>query len=799
MNINNLCRGCMKEKKDAESVCEHCGFDSKTYQVNNHWLPLNTILNGKYLVGRVLGEGGFGITYIAIDLNLNMPVAIKEYYPNGFVSRDTTQLNNNVTKYQGEKLEFFEKGLDRFLTEARSVAQFYQTNGIAKVIDFFKENDTAYIVMEYVDGITLKQYLKDQGGKLPVETVLALVKPVINSLEEVHKAGLIHRDISPDNIMINSKGDLKLLDFGAARKYEDSANKSLSIMLKPGYAPEEQYRTRGVQGPFTDVYALCATMYKMITGKTPPESLERRAEDTIVWPSAMGIAIDENVESVLKKGMEIISKDRIQDMTELAGCLYYGKDIKPNDISVISTPVVNADNAVSKASASDTPVMQVEPREQNKKKNKFIFAGGIAVAVIAVVLILAKFIGKNDNTDFGHTGSEKESLVSAANESQSSETSSVSKASFDAAKEEEEQKLKEAKKEEYNKKINELNNAVTALSNSGNRFVGEEDINSLKDKISELENSVVVLDFTKADALIGDVESGINFYENHPENYSVSYSEVNLRKFPTVTVKINVSDDDRSLTEDNFIVTTSRESEKLEKSKDIKVSSLGNGDYDITFKVKSPKDLLSICYANILITDDDEENGGSITDIEFSMRDLAEQMYTDFVYASYNCQFNNQYALINSGLILTTPKAFNTKNKNGGYLYIAGQSQAAIDAGNLGSNASRDSYEVSDIKLLDFYKEGKGLKVVGYNIKTITQYKTFEELKDEAKNIIYDKGLDPDSDDDCWQRRKISYFETLGLEKDENGEWKFSTALYEITKNTYQNMSINYVEDAGIE
>ena len=396
MELEKLCLGCMKEKDDANAVCKHCGFDRNNYQINQHWLPLNTILNGKYMVGKVLGEGGFGITYIAIDLNLNMPVAIKEYYPNGFVSRDTTVLNNNVTKYQGEKLEFFEKGLDRFLAEARSVAQFFQTSGIAKVIDFFKENDTAYIVMEYVDGITLKQYLKDKGGKLDTDTVLALMKPVISSLEEVHKAGLIHRDISPDNIMINTKGELKLLDFGAARKYEDSENKSLSIMLKPGYAPEEQYRTRGTQGPFTDVYALCATMYKMMTGKTPPESLERRAEDTIVWPSAIGINISEKVETVLKKGMEILAKDRIQNMTELFGYLYKGEGI-----SILPEINTNNQNTAQVQNTNFTATNRIAPSQADNGRLIRI----AVIVVIGIISVIATFMlkkGELEKAKYGY-------------------------------------------------------------------------------------------------------------------------------------------------------------------------------------------------------------------------------------------------------------------------------------------------------------------------------------------------------------------------------------------------------------
>ena len=581
----------MKEKKELDSACEYCGFDSINYQPNNHWLPLNTILNGKYLVGKVLGEGGFGITYIAIDLNLNMPVAIKEYYPNGFVSRDTTMLNNNVTKYQGEKLEFFEKGLDRFLTEARSIAQFYQTSGIAKVIDFFKENDTAYIVMEYVDGITLKQYLKDKGGKLDIDTVLALIKPVITSLEEVHKAGLIHRDISPDNIMINSKGDLKLLDFGAARKYEDSENKSLSIMLKPGYAPEEQYRTRGVQGPFTDVYALCATMYKMITGKTPPESLERRAEDTIAWPSSLGIVIPENIESTLKKGMEILSKDRIQDMSELAGCLYYGKEVKKSDITPVSASVEK--NELPKFENK----VEVHPAE-NKKNYRLIFAGGLAVAAVVVIFVIVKFMGKNDNIDFGHTESEQTSVVKRVEEDKTD--------------------------------ISDFKKEVSVITEA-----------SVKDDAKKLTNSSSSVSIESS--VIAKEETGKKNDEkkiSKPKKYSIKVVDINNKDFPKIKIKIIVKGEGEvdSLTEENFTVLTSRKdfsyggerkikitkSEKAHKNKIVSVKKLGSGKYEVTYNLAQQGEF-SIYNADILIKDG--ENKGSIKNIVFFNNRLAEIKY----------------------------------------------------------------------------------------------------------------------------------------------------------------------------
>lgn len=316
MNVAHLCMGCMGIAENKENPCPQCGWLDKGPSASFHQLPPQTILNGKYLVGRVLGEGGFGITYLGWDLNLDMKVAIKEFYPSGFVTREVTT-TATVTPFSGDKGEAYLNGLDKFVGEAKSLAKFYNLPGIVSVKDFFKENGTAYIVMEYVEGITLKQYLQKEGGRLPVNKVLEWVKPLIASLSHMHAEGIIHRDISPDNLMITPRGDIKLLDFGAARDISTDGAKSLSVLLKPGYAPEEQYRTRGSQGPWTDVYALCATIYKAITGETPPESMERMHEDTLMPPTQLGIEINGARETALLKGLAIHQKNRYQNMDEL--------------------------------------------------------------------------------------------------------------------------------------------------------------------------------------------------------------------------------------------------------------------------------------------------------------------------------------------------------------------------------------------------------------------------------------------------------------------------------------------------
>ena len=325
MDINKLCPHCMIEiNKEKNTTCPHCGYDFSKESEIHHQLKPYTILAGKYLVGGVLGEGGFGITYLGFDLNLEIRVAIKEFYPNGYASRES-QNTNALTAYSGKNMDIVYKWRDNFLKEARSLAKCSHLSGVVGVKDFFQENNTAYIVQEYLEGKTLKEYCKERGGKLPVEQLLPSLEPVILALGEVHKEGLIHRDISPDNIMLLNGGQMKLLDFGAARDFTEEGEKSLSVLLKPGYAPEEQYRTKGNQGPWSDIYALAGTIYKCITGTTPPESMERMRKDELQKPSALGIAIPPYIEKALLKAMEVYAEKRYQNIEEFHRALYAQK------------------------------------------------------------------------------------------------------------------------------------------------------------------------------------------------------------------------------------------------------------------------------------------------------------------------------------------------------------------------------------------------------------------------------------------------------------------------------------------
>lgn len=309
--MSNYCIHCLKSIPDSVNVCPICGKPQQV-DVSSHLLKPGSILNNKYLVGMSLGEGGFGITYIGLDMMLERRVAIKEYYPYGYVNRNCTV--SAMIYPTTNSSAIFDKGKSSFLKEAKTLAKFSDEPGIVGVIEFFAANNTAYIVMEFLDGVSLQTYV-NRKKKLTPEETLKIMTPVMKSLSKVHESGLIHRDISPSNIMIVDN-IVKLIDFGAARD-ANLDGKSLSAVLKPGYAPEEQYRSKGQQGPWTDVYALSATMYKCITGITPDEPFERMQNETLVRPSAMGIVIDPSFENAIMKGLSIYSKDRFRSMGEM--------------------------------------------------------------------------------------------------------------------------------------------------------------------------------------------------------------------------------------------------------------------------------------------------------------------------------------------------------------------------------------------------------------------------------------------------------------------------------------------------
>ncbi len=319
------CLGCMEEYKDEYQVCPYCGYEVGTPPREAYHMIPGTLLAGRYTVGQVLGFGGFGVTYIGYDNVLERKVAIKEYLPSEFSTRIPG--HTEITTYEGERSEQFHSGLNKFLDEAKMLAKMQETNGVVQIFNSFQENATAYIVMEYLEGKTLKTYLEEKG-KLSVDEAKEILHPIITALKDVHAMGIMHRDIAPDNIYLANDGRVKLLDFGASRFATTSHSKSLSVIIKPGFAPVEQYRSRGDQGPWTDVYSLAATLYKMITGITPEDAMERVEKEELKKPSKLGIDVPQNVENAIMNALNIKIEDRTQNVEDFEEELYKADKVK---------------------------------------------------------------------------------------------------------------------------------------------------------------------------------------------------------------------------------------------------------------------------------------------------------------------------------------------------------------------------------------------------------------------------------------------------------------------------------------
>ena len=306
------CLGCMEEHEFQDSRCPNCGYIQDTEVERPLHMTPGLKLHGRFLVGRVLGYGGFGVTYIGWDLTLQQKVAIKEYLPSELATRMGGQ--TQVTVFGGNKREQFGTGIEQFVKEAQRLHQLQNAEGVVRILDSFQENNTAYIVMEYLEGETLTARL-DREGKLDPKEAIELLLPVLDSLENIHQQSIIHRDIAPDNIFLTKDGQAKLIDFGAARYATTSHSRSLSVIIKPGYSPEEQYRSQSAQGPYTDVYALAAVLYRAITGTVPPDSMERRAifeksgKDPLQDPTKLS-SIDKGAGNAIMNALNIRAEDR---------------------------------------------------------------------------------------------------------------------------------------------------------------------------------------------------------------------------------------------------------------------------------------------------------------------------------------------------------------------------------------------------------------------------------------------------------------------------------------------------------
>lgn len=377
--------------------------ENKISHTSAYSLPSGTSLNQRYTLIKVLGEGGFGITYLGWDEVLQSPIAVKEFFPETLIGKEASSREEGKIYIQGAvDNEIYEKSRQAFLQEARNLSQFSGIDGIVQVRDYFQENDTAYIVMEYIDGISIKKYIRE-NGVMGYQQVLTIMEPVLKALQTIHKKQIIHRDLSADNIMLTGDGKLKLIDFGAARYTSAYANKTMTILFKRGFAAEEQYREKGEQGAWTDVYGISSAMYFMITGEVPEEAVERVICDKVVPLSERaGLEVPEDISVAIQKGMAVMAKDRYQTMEELYVALYQQKEEVSKSASEeikISRSNVSGQKGHTITILGRELQLAISNRTKETDRKRITAVRVILVSISAILLCVGVgvFIQKNSN------------------------------------------------------------------------------------------------------------------------------------------------------------------------------------------------------------------------------------------------------------------------------------------------------------------------------------------------------------------------------------------------------------------
>ena len=384
--MERRCPYCMSPVQPG-SPCPACGRNWERYQPASHHLPPGSLLQDRYQLGRALGEGGFGITYLGWDTVLKRKVAVKEYFPTFLVSREVS-LTLDVTCHTSGNQPTYEKGREQFLREAKTMAKLDSIPEIVQVLDHFPEHNTAYIVMEFLEGRTLKEVVA-QTGPIPTQTMLALLEPVLRAMEAMHHAGVIHRDISPDNLMELKDGTVKLMDFGCARDFQSGLTET--ITLKHGFAPREQYSGRD-QGPWTDVYAMCATVYYCLTGQVPARATLRGEEeqDPLLPPRQLGIDLTEEQELALLRGLAPKVENRWHSAADLYAALY-GRTLER--ASWMQTEEQVGHTEFVDTEENKAPIPDPTPKKPEIPAKWIKFGGAAACALVVVAIALAIGLG----------------------------------------------------------------------------------------------------------------------------------------------------------------------------------------------------------------------------------------------------------------------------------------------------------------------------------------------------------------------------------------------------------------------
>ncbi len=372
VDIDKLCPGCMQHLEDSNKTCPHCGYPEKRLTAKDS-LPVFSILAGKYLLGTPLGKGGFGITYIAMHLPDEKIVAIKEFFPADLAVRDTD--NETVVPANDTKAVYYRTGMKSFSEEGRILYLLSDVEHIVNVAEQIQANNTTYLVMEYVPGISLKKYMKQQQKIFTEQETLTLMQPILLALKAMHQKDILHRDISPENLMLSPDNTLTLIDFGAARTFSRSDDDNLTVILKRAYAPEEQYHSNSRQGPWTDLYAVCAVMYQMLTGTLPQEASARAKEDHLTPISRIeGLSLSPSTCSALEKGLQMDPTERYPDVAALMKVLYPVKkevtleitDNSPKETHEMDASVKNAELPKQPKSTNASPAINTHDNTYNQ-------------------------------------------------------------------------------------------------------------------------------------------------------------------------------------------------------------------------------------------------------------------------------------------------------------------------------------------------------------------------------------------------------------------------------------------------
>lgn len=365
-----LCYQCMGTYTG--NICGQCGFDPERYQGFPDALRPGTVLKERYILGVTLGKGGFGTTYVGWDQSCGRKVAVKEYFPAAITTRDISR-SDAVEVCMSREL--YAAGVRKFYDEAAALAKLTHIPCIVKVFDFFYANNTAYIVMEHIEGTPIDQLVKEQGP-LDLDLVFTIYYPIMEALAAVHREGLLHRDIAPNNIILDPWYRARLIDFGASRAFSQEISTDMSVILKNGFAPVEQYTRRGRHGPWEDVYALCASMYYSMTGKIPPASTERLVFDTLRPLSDYGRQVPPLFEELLSKGMAVRAEERFRSMEELLSGME----------RLVSAP--GAADSGSERSAAPEAWPKTRPKPKQKVREEKVSWAPVALAACGAAVLL---------------------------------------------------------------------------------------------------------------------------------------------------------------------------------------------------------------------------------------------------------------------------------------------------------------------------------------------------------------------------------------------------------------------------